>query len=264
MEKTDKFFQDHWLKIEDERLERYERMFEWRPDQSALLEPADIQPGHRVLDFGSGPGYLALELARRVGAEGTVQGVDINREFVRRARDRARGEELDHIVSFRQLTEETIPIANGCIDRIICKNVLEYVADLEASLHDLRRLLAVEGLIHIIDSDWGFVVVEPWGQERTAHFFEAAAGAFKEPHIGRKLPAALTRSGFADVEVSLRTYIDRQGGGMAVLNNMASYVLTFESMPEQELSGMMIELEEAIQAGLYLFILPQFLVTASG
>lgn len=260
---TDQFYRDHWLEIEDERLDRYERMFEWRPDQSGLLQAANIQSGHRVLDFGSGPGHLALELARRVGDKGSVQGVDINREFVRRSSERAKAEALDHIVNFLQLTEETIPFPDAGYDRVICKNVLEYVADLDATLRELHRMLAEQGIIHIIDSDWGFVVVQPWGQERTIRFFSAAAGAFKEPHIGRKLPAALSRRGFAEIGVSLRTSVDRQGGGMVVLRNMASYIRTFRSMPEQELAGMIIELEEAIAAGTYLFILPQFLVTAS-
>lgn len=260
---TDKFYRNHWLEIEEERLDRYERMFEWRPDQSALLEPANIQPGHKVLDFGSGPGHLALELARRVGAQGSVQGVDINREFVRRSKERAKREALQHIVSFMQLTEDTIPLGDASMDRIICKNVLEYVSDLDATLHDLHRLLSIEGLIHIIDSDWGFVVVEPWGQEKTRRFFDAASGAFKEPHIGRKLPAALSRTGYSDIEVSLRPFIDRQGGGMAVLNNMASYARNFAAIPEQELSDMMLELEEGISTGAFMFILPQFLVTAS-
>jgi arsenite methyltransferase len=260
---TDNFYQNHWLEIEDERLERYERMFEWRPEQSGLLEPAGIQEGLRVLDFGSGPGHLAMELARRVGEGGSVHGVDINQEFVRRAAEKAKEQDLEHIVSFLHLTGEIIPLADNSMDRVICKNVLEYVADLDATLKELRRLLVVRGIIHIIDSDWGFVVVEPWGQERTTRFFSAAAGAFKEPHIGRKLPAALSRKGFADIEVSLRPFVDRQGGGMPVLNNMASYIRTFNSMPEQELSAMMDELEEAIPAGEYLFILPQFLVTAT-
>ena len=260
---TGKFCQDHWLENEAERLECYERMFQWRPEQGGLLEPAGIEPGHKVLDFGSGPGHLALELARRVGEKGSVTGVDINHEFVRRSIERAKGDALDHIVSFLHLTAETIPLADGSFDRIICKNVLEYVADLDATLTELHRLLAAPGIIHIIDSDWGFVVVEPWGKERTDLFFSAAAGAFKEPHIGRKLPGALSRAGYGEIEVSLRTSSDRQGGGMAVLNNMASYIRTFDSMAEKELSDMMLELEAAIAAGTYMFILPQFLVTAS-
>jgi ubiquinone/menaquinone biosynthesis C-methylase UbiE len=39
---------------------------------SALVEAAEIEPGHRVLDLASGAGEPALTLARRVGPSGRV------------------------------------------------------------------------------------------------------------------------------------------------------------------------------------------------
>ena len=51
----DSYFSDHWRDIEDERFERYEQLFVWNDAQFALLEPAGIGAGERVLDVGSGP-----------------------------------------------------------------------------------------------------------------------------------------------------------------------------------------------------------------
>ena len=64
------YYRDHWAEIDDERLDTYESMFEWHPRMAPLLEGAALEPGLEVLDFGCGPGGLALELARRVGAQG--------------------------------------------------------------------------------------------------------------------------------------------------------------------------------------------------
>ena len=63
----DPFYKDHWINIDRDRLDRYERMFQWNPASSALYEPADIRPGHIVADFGCGPGYTAIEIAKWSG-----------------------------------------------------------------------------------------------------------------------------------------------------------------------------------------------------
>ena len=181
----DTYYTDHWKHIEEDRMARYERMFEWREDRGALLVPAVIGPGHRVLDFGSGPGFMALAIADIVGETGHVHGVDLNAGFVNNASTRAAGRTN---VSFHQVTGREIPLADGAVDRVVCKNVLEYVPDLDATLSELRRVLASGGRIHIMDSDWGFVIVEPWGKENVDRYFGAASIAFREPHIGRKAP----------------------------------------------------------------------------
>lgn len=258
----DSYYQDHWLEIEEERLERYERMFEWRPEQTAMLDPADLQPGQRVVDFGSGPGFLSLALSDRVGDTGHVYGLDINSEFVRRSTQRAKESNKQDRVTFLQLTQDTLPLEDGSVDRVICKNVLEYVPDIETTLGELKRILKKGGKILAIDSDWGFVVVEPWGADRVKRFFNAASAAFKEPNIGRKLPVALKRAGFQDIEVDIRPFIDRQGEGMAVLSNMTGYIRTFGTLDSAELKAMWEDLEQAVSEGDYMFILPQFSVTA--
>ncbi|MEV0681711.1 methyltransferase, FxLD system [Actinosynnema sp. NPDC050436] len=53
--------------------------------QAHMLEQADIWPGHRVLEIGSG-GYNAALLAELVGPSGTVVTVDIDSDVVDRAR----------------------------------------------------------------------------------------------------------------------------------------------------------------------------------
>jgi ubiquinone/menaquinone biosynthesis C-methylase UbiE len=68
----DPFYKDHWINIDRDRLDRYERMFQWNPASSALYESADIRPGHIVADFGCGPGYTAIEIAKWVGPSGHV------------------------------------------------------------------------------------------------------------------------------------------------------------------------------------------------
>ena len=256
---VDTFYTDHWAEIEDERIARYEQMFVWRNAQRALLEPAALGVGHDVLDLGAGPGFFALALAEIVGPRGSVTGVDLNARFVADANERA--EALDH-VSFVQVTDHRLPFEDASFDRAICKNVLEYVPDLAASLEEVFRVVRPGGKIHVIDSDWGFVVVEPWGKATVDRFFEAASPAFKEPHIGRKAVGALLNAGFSDAEVTIAPFVDRDGNGLNVLTNMAGYIKTFDTMPAGEVDDLLQSAKTAVETGKYLFCLPQFLVTA--
>jgi ubiquinone/menaquinone biosynthesis C-methylase UbiE len=256
------FFTDHWRQIEEERVERYEKMFVWRPEQDALIAPAGIAPGQHVLDFGCGPGFMAMALAEKVGHSGHVCGVDINARFVADANARAAERKLDWL-SFHHLDGATLPFGNETFDRALTKNVLEYVPDVAATLTELHRVLKPGGRVHIMDSDWGFVIVEPWGKATVDKFFAAAAPAFREPYVGRKLPGALVRAGFSDVEVRLLPIVDREGGLRPVLKNMQSYIGTFKTLPDAEVDALMQEVDRAVADGTYFACLPQFLVTAT-
>ena len=65
---------------ERRRLETQHRLWaEWAHD---LWDRAGFGPGDRLLDLGCGPGFAALELAERVGAEGQVLAVDESARFI--------------------------------------------------------------------------------------------------------------------------------------------------------------------------------------
>lgn len=252
------FYTDHWQHIEEERVSRYEQMFVWRDSHATLLEPLDLRIGSRVLDFGCGPGFVSLGMANIVRSTGHVYGVDLNKQFVLAASKRA---VKTPQVTFHAIQDGSVPLANNLVDRALCKNVLEYVPSVSSTLAEIRRLLAPGGRVLAIDSDWRFVVVEPWGAERTARFFDAASVAFKTPEIGRVLRSELLNAGFDDVEVQIQAGVDTTGGSLSVLRNMASYATKYDSMDPREVEKLLTEAESAVENGAYLFALPQFSVT---
>lgn len=58
------------------------------PSTERLLVDADVRPGMRVVDFGCGTGNTTVSLARMVGNNGSVVGLDASREQLELARDR--------------------------------------------------------------------------------------------------------------------------------------------------------------------------------
>src|SRR5437016_12879499 len=56
--------------------------------RQAVLQGLELRPGERVLDVGSGPGFLAADMAMAVGDWGRVCGIDISENMVAISRSR--------------------------------------------------------------------------------------------------------------------------------------------------------------------------------
>ncbi len=255
------YYKDHWVQIEPERLEAYEQMFEWRPQNAPLLEPAQLAPGQTVVDYGCGPGGLAVELARRVAPTGRVHGVDLNAAFLERAAARAKRDGVEKLISWHKCDGDKLPLDSALADRLVCKNVMEYVPDVAATLAEFRRVLKPGGLAHVIDSDWGFFAVEPLGAERMAELFAAASPAYKTPHIGRKLYGAMRAAGFQDVKVQILASADVKGRMSPIVFNMLGYARDSGRLPPAKLAALVADVKQSLADGTFVLILPQFLVT---
>ena len=260
--KAETYYRDHWLDVDPERIDAYEAMFRWRPEMAPLLDPAEIAEGQTVIDYGCGPGMLSLELARRVGPDGRVHAVDINDLFLRRAEQHADEEELRERIEFHLIEEDRLPQGDDGVDCVVCKNVLEYVDDPVETLRDFGRVLRPGGRVHAIDSDWGMLAVEPIGPERLARIFDAASIAYRTPLIGRKLYGFMGSAGFDDVRVRVVAGPDTAGHAAPILLNMAKYARESGKLPVTEIEDFVRDVKDAVEAGTYLLVLPQFLVTA--
>jgi ubiquinone/menaquinone biosynthesis C-methylase UbiE len=263
MEKPETYYRDHWLAIDAERFEVYDKMFRWRPEMDVLLAPAGLADGQSVLDYGCGPGWMAIELAKRVGARGQVHAADVNDAFLARAREHAAEQGVRERMSFHLLTGDRLPLGDASLDRVVSKNVFEYLENVHATLAEMRRVLRPGGRLHVIDSDWGMLAVEPLGEKSIAELFAAASPAYKTPLIGRKLYGALREAGFRDLRVQILASADTKGHFAPIVFNMASYARASGRMQASTVDRMLDEVQASIENGTYLLVLPQFLVTGS-
>lgn len=120
-----------------------------------------IEPGHHVLDIGSGWGGLALYLAERCGAQ--VTGITLSEAQLEYARRRAKNDGLTARVDFLGLDYRVIA---GSFDRIVSVGMFEHVgiSYYDAFFARAAELLAKDGvmLLHTIGRADGPSSTNPW------------------------------------------------------------------------------------------------------
>lgn len=257
------FYKDHWVTIDDERFDRYLRMFEWNPASKVLYENADIQPGHIVADFGCGPGHTAIEIANWVGSVGHVHALDINTAFVTQTRENATRAGIDDRITAHLSDGSELPLPDSSLDRVTTRNTLIYVDDPKVTIGEFKRVLRPGGKMHAIEGDWPMMVVEPVPIKTWQSLVSAAAHACRTPDIGRKMTGLLAKSGFRDIDVQVVTRPDTQGRLLPMVKNMAGYALDSGEMAKSEINLIVSTLEQALTDNTYLVLAPQFLVTAT-
>jgi SAM-dependent methyltransferase len=129
-----------------------------------LLGALDPQAGERVLDVGCGGGRATIELARAVGPDGWVVGVDLSVALTTLARGRADDAGLAHI-SFEIADAQTEPLCDRPFDAITSQFGVMFFDEPTVAFDNLRRHLRPHG--RLVFACWGPAERNRW-HARTA------------------------------------------------------------------------------------------------
>lgn len=117
----------------------------------ADLVEASTQKGATVLEVAPGPGYLAIDLAKR-GFH--VSGVEISHDFVEIEKRNAKEAGVD--IDFIQGNASALPLPNGKFDFIICSAAFKNFKEPLQALHEMYRVLKPGGTALILDMNHDF------------------------------------------------------------------------------------------------------------
>jgi cyclopropane-fatty-acyl-phospholipid synthase len=110
-----------------------------------ILRKLQLKPGMRLLDIGSGWGYLLVAAAKKYKIKGL--GVTLSREQVKFAQELAKREGVDKLVSFKYQNYQDIPPTKK-FERIVSVGFFEHVgrSNLDDYFTALNRHLLPDGI----------------------------------------------------------------------------------------------------------------------
>jgi arsenite methyltransferase len=163
---------------------------------------AELQPGERVLDLGSGAGFDAFLAARQVGPSGSVIGVDMTSEMITKARGNIVKTDLRN-VEFRLGEIERLPVADESVNVIMSNCVINLSTDKPAVFREAYRVLAPGGRLAISD-----IVALREIPAAVRNDLEAYAGCVSGAALTAEVEGMLRDAGFEHVRVDLKTNSD--------------------------------------------------------
>jgi arsenite methyltransferase len=175
---------------------------------------AELTPGQKVLDLGSGGGIDVLLSARRVSPGGWAFGLDMTDEMLALAEENKRKSGLEN-VTFLKGEIEHIPLPRQTVDVIISNCVINLSGDKDRVLREAFRVLKPGGRFAVSD-----VIIRgevPAAVRQSMELWVGCiAGALRDDEYVAKLEAA----GFTDIRVEetrvysledARTFLSGQG-----------------------------------------------------
>lgn len=152
--------------------------------RARVLEALALRTGERVVDLGTGPGLLVLDIAQQVGPTGAVEGIDFSESMVTLAGRRCMGLSW---VSIDVGDVSALPYDDQSFDAFVCTQVYEFVPDIERALRELKRVLKPGGRAVIVDTDWESCVWHSSDDARMRRMIECWDTHCPHPHLPRVL-----------------------------------------------------------------------------
>lgn len=164
------------------------RLRDWEREQ------LNVKPAERLLDVGCGLGDAALDLAKELGADGEVVGVDASAAMVAVARRRA--------VKARCRVRFTVGDAlaldepDNHFDVARSERTLQWLTDPDAAVAEMARVLRPGGRISLIDTDWSTLAVDVGDDDLSNRVRQAMRTERRRAsNIGRRLGELVATAG---------------------------------------------------------------------
>jgi SAM-dependent methyltransferase len=173
------------------------------PGTNELLNRVEVRAGWRCLDLGCGGGHVSRELARRVGPDGHVVGIDLDATVLSLAAADAHSAGLNNL-EFSVADAAEIPASS--YDLVYARCLLSHVEEPARVLAAIWDGLVPGGLVVIEDIDFsGYFCRPPLPAHDTyvRLYRETVRLRGGNADLGPTIPGLLLAVGFTVVEVSI-------------------------------------------------------------
>jgi arsenite methyltransferase len=165
---------------------------------------AELKPGERVLDLGSGGGIDVLLSAKRVGPTGFAYGLDMTDAMLELA-ERNRVEANVENVRFLKGVIEDVPLPDNAVDVVISNCVINLSANKGQVLREAYRVLSPGGRFAV--SDVVFLGHFPQAIRKDLEAWAGCIAGALEEEAYRQL---LAEAGFTKIEIEVTRHYSIQ------------------------------------------------------
>lgn len=163
-----------------------------------------VAEGDNVLDVGCGQGIDVRLLSSRVGAEGSVLGIDASETMLEAARERT---EVTDNVRFERGDALDLGFADDRFDAVQAERVLCHLETPTRALSEFVRVTRPGGRVGISEVDMGSHIMDtPTGH--SVEDLDPEYAIHEHPLIGRRMYRLMNEAGLVDVDVSLAAFHD--------------------------------------------------------
>lgn len=115
----------------------------------AILEFLPIRSGMRILDLGTGSGYLSFAIAQR-HSNVSVVGLDIVEKALEQNRQRARKDNINNL-TFTTYEGIVFPFEDCEFDMVVSRYALHHFPKIQTSISEVNRVLKKDGYFFLSD-----------------------------------------------------------------------------------------------------------------
>jgi len=111
-----------------------------------------LPPGAKVLDIGTGPGFVAIEVAKLLqGSDCQVVGMDLSEPMLTLAAENAARAGVNGILTWREGDVKAMPFPDGEFDLVVSNDSLHHWEDPRPVFNEVARVLKKDGRCVIHD-----------------------------------------------------------------------------------------------------------------
>ncbi len=227
-------------------------------------ETLRLTPGEQVIDIGTGPGFIAAEMAETVGPRGRIHGIDTSESMLQLAKERCAKFPW---VDFQLGSATRLPVADASFDVALSVQVFEYVAEVETALAEAFRVLRPGGRALLVATDWDSVLWHSEDPERMRRVLRAFEEHCAYSSLPRTLGPRMRRAGFAQPQVTalaqFNPTLDPDSYSFHIIRLIGDFVPGRAGVTAAEATAWSDELHRLGASEQYFFCVNQYLFLAA-
>lgn len=222
-----------------------------------------LSGGETVVDIGCGNGLLTKEIARAIGQNGRVIGVDPSHNMRTLASTRCAALPS---VQIRDGLADALPLQDGEADKAVAVQVLEYLHDIPSAILETNRVLRVGGRFVAVDT--GCKTLD-WFSDDAARMQRMKAAwdhHYTEPRVAALWPQLMQGNGFSTIEITPFTFCDvtlrPDGIAFMLMHLMSRYATDNGHLTTAEATSWFDEQLDLAKQGRFFFSLTYYRMSA--